>query len=236
MFVVIGVGLMAAMAAFDYRRLRDWAIPIAGGRPLPPLRRPHPARHRVQGHPGLVRGGRLPAPARRAGQAGPDHRAGGLPHPGEGGDRRQAPGHHPRDLGRADGAHHAAARPRARCWSSAYDVGHRLRRRRPAPALRRAAAHRDHRDHRDPEQQRPGRLPAGPVDQLRQPRAQRRRQRLQPATVPDGHRRGPAPRPGPVRGHPDRAGLRARAAHRLHLHGGGGGARLRRRRARARLC
>jgi rod shape determining protein RodA len=30
MFVVIGVGLMAAMAAFDYRRLRDWAIPIAG--------------------------------------------------------------------------------------------------------------------------------------------------------------------------------------------------------------
>ena len=30
MFVVLGVGLMAAMAAFDYRRLRDWAIPIAG--------------------------------------------------------------------------------------------------------------------------------------------------------------------------------------------------------------
>jgi rod shape determining protein RodA len=30
MFVVIGIGLMAAMAAFDYRRLRDWAIPIAG--------------------------------------------------------------------------------------------------------------------------------------------------------------------------------------------------------------
>jgi rod shape determining protein RodA len=30
MFVVFGVGLMAAMAAFDYRRLRDWAIPIAG--------------------------------------------------------------------------------------------------------------------------------------------------------------------------------------------------------------
>ena len=30
MFVVIGIGLMAAMAAFDYRRLRDWALPIAG--------------------------------------------------------------------------------------------------------------------------------------------------------------------------------------------------------------
>jgi rod shape determining protein RodA len=30
LFVVIGVGLMAAMAAFDYRRLRDWAIPIVG--------------------------------------------------------------------------------------------------------------------------------------------------------------------------------------------------------------
>lgn len=29
-FVLVGVGLMAAMAAFDYRRLRDWAIPIAG--------------------------------------------------------------------------------------------------------------------------------------------------------------------------------------------------------------
>ncbi len=30
MFVVIGIGLMALVAAFDYRRLRDWAIPIAG--------------------------------------------------------------------------------------------------------------------------------------------------------------------------------------------------------------
>ena len=30
LFVIIGVGLMAAMAAFDYRHLRDWAIPIAG--------------------------------------------------------------------------------------------------------------------------------------------------------------------------------------------------------------
>jgi rod shape determining protein RodA len=30
MFVIIGIGLMAAVAAFDYRRLRDWAIPIAG--------------------------------------------------------------------------------------------------------------------------------------------------------------------------------------------------------------
>jgi rod shape determining protein RodA len=29
-FVLIGIGLMAAVAAFDYRRLRDWAIPIAG--------------------------------------------------------------------------------------------------------------------------------------------------------------------------------------------------------------
>jgi rod shape determining protein RodA len=29
-FVVVGIGLMAAVAAFDYRRLRDWAIPIAG--------------------------------------------------------------------------------------------------------------------------------------------------------------------------------------------------------------
>ncbi len=29
-FVLLGVGLMAAVAAFDYRRLRDWAIPIAG--------------------------------------------------------------------------------------------------------------------------------------------------------------------------------------------------------------
>jgi rod shape determining protein RodA len=29
-FVVVGLGLMAAVAAFDYRRLRDWAIPIAG--------------------------------------------------------------------------------------------------------------------------------------------------------------------------------------------------------------
>ncbi len=29
-FVILGVGLMAAVAAFDYRRLRDWAIPIAG--------------------------------------------------------------------------------------------------------------------------------------------------------------------------------------------------------------
>ena len=48
--------------------------------------------------------------------------------------------------------------------------------------------------------------------------------------------RGPAPGPRPVRGHADRAGLRARAAHRLHLHGGGGGARLRRRRGRARLA
>lgn len=30
LFVVIGVGVMAAAALFDYRRLRDWAIPIAG--------------------------------------------------------------------------------------------------------------------------------------------------------------------------------------------------------------
>ena len=30
LFVLIGLGLMAAVAAFDYRRLRDWAIPIAG--------------------------------------------------------------------------------------------------------------------------------------------------------------------------------------------------------------
>jgi rod shape determining protein RodA len=30
LFVLIGVGLMAVVAAFDYRRLRDWAIPIAG--------------------------------------------------------------------------------------------------------------------------------------------------------------------------------------------------------------
>jgi rod shape determining protein RodA len=30
LFVVVGVGVMAAVAAFDYRRLRDWAIPIAG--------------------------------------------------------------------------------------------------------------------------------------------------------------------------------------------------------------
>jgi rod shape determining protein RodA len=30
LFVIIGIGLMAAVAAFDYRRLRDWAIPIAG--------------------------------------------------------------------------------------------------------------------------------------------------------------------------------------------------------------
>lgn len=29
-FVVVGVGVMVAMAAFDYRHLRDWAIPIAG--------------------------------------------------------------------------------------------------------------------------------------------------------------------------------------------------------------
>ncbi len=29
-FVLVGVGLMAAAAAFDYRRLRDWAIPIVG--------------------------------------------------------------------------------------------------------------------------------------------------------------------------------------------------------------
>ncbi len=29
-FVVVGVALMAGVAAFDYRRLRDWAIPIAG--------------------------------------------------------------------------------------------------------------------------------------------------------------------------------------------------------------
>jgi rod shape determining protein RodA len=29
-FVVAGIGLMAAVAFFDYRRLRDWAIPIAG--------------------------------------------------------------------------------------------------------------------------------------------------------------------------------------------------------------
>jgi len=30
MFCLIGLGLMAAIAAFDYRHLRDWAIPIAG--------------------------------------------------------------------------------------------------------------------------------------------------------------------------------------------------------------
>jgi len=30
LFVILGIGLMAAVAAFDYRRLRDWAIPIAG--------------------------------------------------------------------------------------------------------------------------------------------------------------------------------------------------------------
>jgi rod shape determining protein RodA len=30
LFVVIGFGLMAVVALFDYRRLRDWAIPIAG--------------------------------------------------------------------------------------------------------------------------------------------------------------------------------------------------------------
>jgi rod shape determining protein RodA len=30
LFVVVGVALMAAVAAFDYRHLRDWAIPIAG--------------------------------------------------------------------------------------------------------------------------------------------------------------------------------------------------------------
>jgi len=29
-FVVLGIVLMAGVAAFDYRRLRDWAIPIAG--------------------------------------------------------------------------------------------------------------------------------------------------------------------------------------------------------------
>ena len=29
-FVILGIALMAGMAAFDYRRLRDWAIPIAG--------------------------------------------------------------------------------------------------------------------------------------------------------------------------------------------------------------
>jgi rod shape determining protein RodA len=29
-FVVVGIGVMVATAAFDYRRLRDWAIPIAG--------------------------------------------------------------------------------------------------------------------------------------------------------------------------------------------------------------
>src|SRR5262245_15655524 len=29
-FVLVGVGVMAALAAFDYRRLRDWAIPIVG--------------------------------------------------------------------------------------------------------------------------------------------------------------------------------------------------------------
>ncbi len=30
LFVLLGIGLMVAMAAFDYHRLRDWAIPIAG--------------------------------------------------------------------------------------------------------------------------------------------------------------------------------------------------------------
>ena len=30
LFVILGLGLMAAVAAFDYRRLRDWAIPVAG--------------------------------------------------------------------------------------------------------------------------------------------------------------------------------------------------------------
>jgi rod shape determining protein RodA len=30
LFVLLGLGLMAAVAAFDYRRLRDWAVPIAG--------------------------------------------------------------------------------------------------------------------------------------------------------------------------------------------------------------
>lgn len=29
-FVVVGIGVMVVTAAFDYRRLRDWAIPIAG--------------------------------------------------------------------------------------------------------------------------------------------------------------------------------------------------------------
>ena len=29
-FVLLGIALMAGVAAFDYRRLRDWAIPIAG--------------------------------------------------------------------------------------------------------------------------------------------------------------------------------------------------------------
>jgi rod shape determining protein RodA len=30
LFVLIGLGVMAAVAAFDYRKLRDWAIPIVG--------------------------------------------------------------------------------------------------------------------------------------------------------------------------------------------------------------
>ena len=113
-FVVIGVVVMVVTASIDYRKYRDWIIPIytahvpdAGAGRLA-------ARLDHQGRAVALRAGRLPAAAVRGGQAGADPGP-GLAVRGVEGRHRRAPARHgPRRGPAADGADHAAARPRHR--------------------------------------------------------------------------------------------------------------------------